>query len=154
AGADLGPDLPDADSVPAAVHEPAAPQARAGPVPPPAPDHRTRHGLPLRALTNRRIEMAVEVREFHHTALCVPHDRVEEVIRFYQDVLGLVRDPSRPQMGDIPGGWLWVGPGRTAQLHVIGVGPERLGVGAALADEDPVRPHVALAVEDLTAAKK
>ena len=45
-----GPGLRVRDQLPARLHGPAPPQARARPRPPRPPDHRTRHGLPLPAL--------------------------------------------------------------------------------------------------------
>ena len=47
-----GPADAQGDQLPAGLPGPAAPQARARPGPPPTPDHRTRHGLPLPNLTN------------------------------------------------------------------------------------------------------
>ena len=46
-----GPQYQQRDQLPAPVHGPAAPQAGGRPGPPPPPAHRTRHGLPLPALT-------------------------------------------------------------------------------------------------------
>jgi len=99
--------------------------------------------------------MPIHVRELHHAAVCVPVERADEVVRFYQDVLGLVADPSRPQMADVPGAWLWVGPERTTQIHVIGVEyDDRPDACAAPQDEDPRRPHLALAVDDIGQTKE
>ncbi len=50
AGPGVGARLPARLALPARVHGPAAPQAGARPVPPPAPAHRARHGLPLPAV--------------------------------------------------------------------------------------------------------
>ena len=53
----LGPGIPARDQLPAPVHGPAAPQARGRPRPPPPPHHRTRHGLPVPALTAGKAEI-------------------------------------------------------------------------------------------------
>jgi glyoxylase I family protein len=86
------------------------------------------------------------------TISCIQHasvvvDNVERALVFYRDVLGLVVDDSRPDLG-YPGAWLRVG---QQQIHLL-----------QLPNPDPVhgRPahvgrdrHVALMVSDLEALK-
>lgn len=80
----------------------------------------------------------------HHVSLIVSDTR--RSLAFYRDLLGLVEDPSRPDLG-YPGAWLAVGEG--LQLHLL-----------ELPNPDPVegRPahggrdrHVAFRVDDLRA---
>ena len=77
----------------------------------------------------------------HHVSLLVAD--TERALRFYQEVLGLTRDPSRPDMS-FDGAWLSLG---DRQLHLL-----------ALPNPDPVtrRPahggrdrHTAVSVDDL-----
>ena len=56
----LGAGLPEGDQLPPALHGPAAPQARAGPGPPPLPAHRPRDGVPVRA-SHRTVNAVFEV---------------------------------------------------------------------------------------------
>ena len=49
----LGTRLPGPDPLPAPVHGPPAPQTRGQPGPPPAPAHRTRHGLPVHTMNHQ-----------------------------------------------------------------------------------------------------
>jgi class 3 adenylate cyclase len=92
--------------------------------------------------------MAIKALELHHHAIRVgptPADAAG-VRDFYVDVLGLQEDTGRRVRSGIPGHWLDVGDG--AQLHLMGV------EGAF--DEHPIdatRPHVALAVADVCAAR-
>jgi glyoxylase I family protein len=68
----------------------------------------------------------------HHVSINVQD--VEEAVRFYTEVLGLVPRPDRPDFG-FPGAWLDAG---AQQLHLLqGAAPATGG------------PHFALRVEDL-----
>jgi glyoxylase I family protein len=80
------------------------------------------------------------IKDLNHVAVIVTD--VEKSRSFYQDVLGLPKIP-RPET-KVPGEWLGLG---DRQLHLIG---ERAPQGKI----DPRRPHLALEVDDLEAAKK
>ncbi len=95
--------------------------------------------------------MAVKVLELHHHGIRVgpSQTEVKKALSFYQDVLGLNPDPGRPTIPSIDGYWMDVG--GTAQIHLMGVdGQSKFAEGP---DKDPSHPHVALAVEDIQAAK-
>lgn len=55
------------------------------------------------------------IRDFHHASLLVADTR--RSLTFYRDLLGLMEDPARPDLG-FPGAWLWVGSGGR-QLHLL-----------------------------------
>jgi catechol 2,3-dioxygenase-like lactoylglutathione lyase family enzyme len=77
-------------------------------------------------------------------------EQVEAVRSFYSDVLGLQADEERPNIRGVPGFWMNLGSGAKQQIHLMGAeGPSPF---AKSANEDPVTPHVALAVEDLREA--
>ena len=97
--------------------------------------------------------MAINVLELHHHAVRVPPAKAAEVTRFYQDVLGLQRDPKRPEIPSVPGAWMYVGPqdGPTTQIHIMG--SDGMPPFAKSEQQDPTRFHVALAVDDIQAAK-
>lgn len=87
-----------------------------------------------------------EVTAIHHVSLIVAD--TGRALAFYRDLLGLVCDPARPDLG-YPGAWLRVG---GQQIHLL-----------ELPNPDPVegRPahggrdrHLALAVSDLDALKQ
>ncbi len=86
-----------------------------------------------------------------HPALRV--DPSEEAIAaahaFYAGLLGLAVDPRRPTVPTFPGFWFNVG---AQQIHIMGA----RGVSplAQAPDRDPAQPHLALAVDDLPAAKQ
>jgi len=79
------------------------------------------------------------IKNINHVAIMVSD--VERSKNFYEKVLKLKKIP-RPKT-TVPGEWLGIGDN---QLHLIG---ERAPEGKI----DPRRPHMALAVEDLEAAK-
>lgn len=97
--------------------------------------------------------MAIRVLELHHHAVRVPTSTVDDVKRFYTDVLGLQTDQRRPDIPSIPGAWLYVGEeGKpTAQIHVMG--RDSLPPFAKSEEQDPTRFHVALAVDDIEATR-
>ncbi len=99
--------------------------------------------------------MPIKVLELHHHGIRIgtTDDEVEQARNFYTDVLGIPADSGRPEIRGIPGFWLDVGEGeRSAQIHLMGaVGMSPM---ARSAKEDPTLPHVALAVEDIAAAKQ
>ena len=98
--------------------------------------------------------MPIKVRELHHHAIPVPADKAADVQEFYSLVLGLNRDAGRPEIPHVPGAWMYVGDesAPTAQIHIMGV--NGLPPFATSEAENPTRPHVALAVEDVQEAKR
>lgn len=99
--------------------------------------------------------MAIEVLEIHHTGFRMDAEagKMDETMKtmegFYADVLGLRRDTSRPTIPGIPG--LWINVGAVGQIHLFGgdqPSPAAKGPG-----QDPTRPHIALAVADIQAAR-
>jgi class 3 adenylate cyclase len=94
--------------------------------------------------------MAIKVLGLHHHAVRVAPsvEAAAEARRFYVEVLGLSADEGRPQTPGVPGHWLDAG--EQAQLHVMGVAGRLMDLGDGL---DPSEPHVALAVEDIGAAR-
>jgi len=79
------------------------------------------------------------IKRINHVAIVVSD--VERSTNFYEKVLKLKKIP-RPKV-KVPGEWLGIGDN---QLHLIG---ERAPEGKI----DPRRPHMALEVEDIDAAK-
>lgn len=95
--------------------------------------------------------MAIKIVGIHHHAVRINDDNqpLDAVHDFYTTALGLNHDEGRPEMG-VPGWWINVGEG--GQIHLIGgpdPSPYAKGPG-----KDPAAPHVALAVEDIVAARK
>lgn len=80
-------------------------------------------------------------KELDHISLSC--DDFEAVRPFYEEVLGLERDPSRPDFG-FPGAWYEVG---QSQIHLI-QRPEGIDIGSKSPDLTPVAAHVALRVDD------
>ena len=98
--------------------------------------------------------MAVKVKALHHQGLEAPPAKVEVMLDFYKNVFGMTSDPRRPTIPAVPAGdWLYVGPDgeQTTQVHVI----SRDGVSGIANNEreDPTRPHIALAVDDVAEAE-
>ena len=83
----------------------------------------------------------VNVRAIHHVSLLVSD--TGRALRFYQDLLGLEVDRSRPHM-DVPGAWLRVG---VAQIHLLELPDAQRR--AALPEHGGRDWHVALSVTDL-----
>ena len=82
-----------------------------------------------------------EIVSIHHVSLLVSDTR--RALEFYQGILGLEVDQSRPVM-DFPGAWLLAG---SQQIHLIEIpGRARATIPAAHGGRDW---HVALAVSDL-----
>ena len=99
--------------------------------------------------------MPIKVLELHHHGIRIgtSDDAVEQARQFYGDVLGLEADSGRPNIPGIPGFWVYVGNDQqTAQIHLMGA--EGMSPVARSAMEDPTRPHVALAVEDIEEARQ
>ena len=93
--------------------------------------------------------MAIRILELHHHGVRVPPAKVDEVNRFYMEVLGLRPDAERPEISAVPGSWMYVGEeGKpTTQIHIMG--PDGTPPWAKSAQQDPTRFHVALAVQDI-----
>jgi len=79
-----------------------------------------------------------------HVSITV--DDFEAVRPFYEDVLGLQQDPSRPAFG-FPGAWYRVG---SSQIHLIQI-PEGADLGTKAPKLVPMAPHLALQVDDYDA---
>jgi glyoxylase I family protein len=88
----------------------------------------------------RAMKMA-DITAIHHVSLLVSDTR--RSLLFYQGVLGLEIDESRPVMS-FPGAWLHVG---AAQIHLLEL-PDVLR-GATLPEHGGRDRHVALSVSDL-----
>jgi catechol 2,3-dioxygenase-like lactoylglutathione lyase family enzyme len=96
--------------------------------------------------------MALKVLELHHHGIRIgpSKDEVAKGLKFYTDVMGLTPDPGRPAIPTIDGYWMDVG--GTAQIHLMGVdGQSKFAKGP---NQDPSRPHVALAVPDIQEAER
>lgn len=95
--------------------------------------------------------MAIKVLGIHHHAVRIDagNHPLETFARFYSDVLGLEADTGRPNIAAVPG--LWINVGENTQIHLMG--GQFPSVLSKVPGEDPVDVHVALAVEDIAAAK-
>ena len=82
-----------------------------------------------------------DITAIHHVSLLVSDTR--RALLFYQGLLGLEVDESRPVMS-FPGAWLQVG---AAQIHLLEL-PDLLR-GATLPDHGGRDRHVALSVTDM-----
>jgi catechol 2,3-dioxygenase-like lactoylglutathione lyase family enzyme len=83
----------------------------------------------------------VRVTRFHHVSVNANSTPLDEMIRFYGDVLGL-GDKPRPEIPGIPGHWHTVG---DLELHLVGAPPRGTRI-------DATGHHFCVAVEDLDAA--
>jgi glyoxylase I family protein len=88
-----------------------------------------------------RVMKMASVKALHHVSLLVSD--TNRALMFYQGVLGLEVDDSRPAMS-FPGAWLRVG---TAQIHLLEL-PDALR-GTTLPEHGGRDRHVALSVSDL-----
>jgi catechol 2,3-dioxygenase-like lactoylglutathione lyase family enzyme len=96
--------------------------------------------------------MALKVLELHHHGIRIGPSKseVEKALAFYTDVLGLSPDRGRPYIPSIDGYWMDVG--GNAQIHLMGVdGQSKFAKGP---NQDPSRPHVALAVASIDEASR
>jgi catechol 2,3-dioxygenase-like lactoylglutathione lyase family enzyme len=99
--------------------------------------------------------MTIKVVGMIHAGIRVAPDeasvsRAEEV---YGDLLGFEADGKRPEIPGVPGFWFNIqGSGVPLQLHVMGA--EGISPVARSQQQDPARPHLAFAVEDLEEAKR
>ena len=98
--------------------------------------------------------MPIKVVELHHHGIRIG-DTDNDVVKareFYANILGHETDQGRPDIKGIPGLWMFVGRGEaTTQLHLMGATGR--SPAARNDQEDPTRPHVALAVEDIQEAR-
>ena len=83
-----------------------------------------------------------QVLGMHHVSLVVAD--TARALAFYQDILGLAMEPSRPPLA-FPGAWLRLGDGR--QLHLLELpNPDPVDARPAHGGRDR---HVAVSVSDL-----
>jgi len=95
--------------------------------------------------------MAIKVLGIHHHAVRInDNDQPLEAVRdFYTNVLGLEADTNRPNVPGVPGWWINIG--EKNQIHLMGGDfPSPL---VKVPGQDPVAPHVALAVESIADVK-
>jgi catechol 2,3-dioxygenase-like lactoylglutathione lyase family enzyme len=83
----------------------------------------------------------MKVTRVHHVSVNTAGVPVDEMVRFYHDVLGLA-DVARPDIPGIDGHWHSVG---DAELHLVGAPPRGTTI-------DATGNHYCVAVEDLDAA--
>ena len=83
----------------------------------------------------------MRVTRFHHVSVNTNGTPLDEVIRFYRDVLGL-GDKLRPEIAGIAGHWHAVG---DQELHLVGAPPQGTRI-------DSTGNHYCVAVDDLDAA--
>ena len=99
--------------------------------------------------------MTIKVVGLMHAGVRIAPERrdVKAALGIWTDLLGLQVDAERPHIAGIPGFWINLAKGdRSQQIHVFGA--KGKSPRARSRKEDPTRPHVALAVEDLEAAKR
>lgn len=83
----------------------------------------------------------MQVLSFHHVSLLVAD--TARALAFYQGILGLQPDPTRPDLG-YPGAWLRVG---TQQIHLLQLpNPDAQAERPAHGGRDR---HLALLIDDL-----
>jgi catechol 2,3-dioxygenase-like lactoylglutathione lyase family enzyme len=87
--------------------------------------------------------------ELHHVGLRVRPQVADDVISFYEQVIGFRADPARRPNPAFPGAWLDVN--NDTQVHLMGV--EGTSPFAKAPDQDPARAHIALGVPDIDEAK-
>ncbi len=83
----------------------------------------------------------MKVTRFQHVSINTNDTPLDEVVEFYDTVLGLAAAP-RPDIPGVPGHWHAVG---DQQLHIVGAPPAGAGI-------DPTGHHYCVLVEDLDAA--
>lgn len=98
--------------------------------------------------------MAIKVLGLMHAGIRIPAgaDDTTKAGAIYGDLLGLEFDQARGDIAGIPGFWVNIKPGdRGQQIHVFGADGQ--SPAAHSQKQDPTRPHVAFAVEDIEEAK-
>jgi catechol 2,3-dioxygenase-like lactoylglutathione lyase family enzyme len=83
----------------------------------------------------------MRVTRFHHVSVNSNGTPLDDMVAFYQDVLGL-GDKPRPEIPGVPGHWHRVG---DQELHLVGAP----GSGGAI---DPTGHHYCVSVDDLDGA--
>ena len=83
----------------------------------------------------------MKVTRFHHVSVNANDASLDDMVRFYQDVLGL-GDKARPDIPGVPGHWHQVG---DLELHLVGAPPHGTPI-------DSTGHHYCVAVEDLDTA--
>ena len=99
--------------------------------------------------------MAIKVVGLMHAGVRISPERkdVNTARAVWTDLLGMQIDAERPHIAGIPGFWVNLNKGdRSQQIHIFGA--KGKSPRARSRREDPTRPHVALAVEDLETAKR
>ncbi len=98
--------------------------------------------------------MTIKVVRLIHAGIRVAPDEasVARAKEIYGDLLGLPVDGRRPEIPGIPGFWYNVEDTAQIQVHVMGAEGE--SPVARSKRQDPARPHLAFAVEDLEEAKR
>ncbi len=98
--------------------------------------------------------MGIKVVGLLHAGMRIPpgDDDVTGARAFYGDLLGLEIDEERGHIPGIPGFWVNIRAGdRGQQVHIFGADGQ--SPRARSEREDPTRPHIAFAVENLDEAK-
>jgi catechol 2,3-dioxygenase-like lactoylglutathione lyase family enzyme len=98
--------------------------------------------------------MAINVLGLLHAGVRIPSgdEDVSRANDVYGDLLGLEVDAERGHIPGIPGFWVNVRPGdRSQQIHIFG--SDGQSPRAYSEKQDPTRPHIAFAVEDIEEAK-
>jgi catechol 2,3-dioxygenase-like lactoylglutathione lyase family enzyme len=98
--------------------------------------------------------MTIKITGLLHAGLRIPpgDEDVSKASAFYGDLLGLEMDTGRGHIPGIPGFWVNVRPGdRAQQIHIFG--SDGQSPRAYSEKQDPTRPHIAFAVEDIEEAK-
>jgi catechol 2,3-dioxygenase-like lactoylglutathione lyase family enzyme len=83
----------------------------------------------------------MKVTRFHHVSINTNGTALEDLVRFYRDVLDL-GDRPRPEIPGVPGHWHAVG---DQELHLVGAP----STGGSI---DPTGHHYCVGVDDLDAA--
>ncbi len=98
--------------------------------------------------------MAIKILRLLHAGVRIPpgDEDVAMARAVYGDLLGLEFDEGRGHIADIPGFWVNIKPGeRGQQIHVFGANGQ--SPRAHSKKQDPTRPHIAFAVENIDEAK-
>ena len=98
--------------------------------------------------------MAIKILSLLHAGVRIPagDEEVSMAKAVYGDLLGLEFDEGRGHIADIPGFWVNIKPGeRGQQIHVFGANGQ--SPRAHSKKQDPTRPHIAFAVENIDEAK-